>query len=138
MVPIVQSLQSFQECDAANIFRFRIPLLIRFGSSARSMAVPATIPHHQQAYDLVVSGKIQTAFNIDEESAETRTAYGTESIAQKLLLAGRLVESGITFVVVSGAWGSFNQHGDDAHWVNNRDRAVPFVPERGRPIPESG
>ncbi|MEO2018503.1 MAG: DUF1501 domain-containing protein, partial [Fuerstiella sp.] len=30
----------------------------------------------QQAYDLVLSGKVQKAFNIDEESAETKVAYG--------------------------------------------------------------
>ncbi|HIK95751.1 MAG TPA: DUF1501 domain-containing protein, partial [Planctomycetes bacterium] len=44
----------------------------------------------QQAYDLVLSGKVQKAFNIDEESAETKAAYGPESIAQKALLARRL------------------------------------------------
>ena len=36
---------------------------------------------------MVLSGKVQKAFNVDEESAETRAAYGSESIAQKALLA---------------------------------------------------
>ncbi|MEZ6033710.1 MAG: DUF1501 domain-containing protein [Planctomycetaceae bacterium] len=45
----------------------------------------------QQAYDLVMSGKVQRAFNVDEESPETQAAYGAESIARKALLApGRL------------------------------------------------
>ncbi|MCA9072041.1 MAG: DUF1501 domain-containing protein, partial [Planctomycetaceae bacterium] len=67
----------------------------------------------QQAYEMVLSGKVQQAFNVGEESAETREAYGKESIGQKALLARRLVEAGVTFVLVSGAWGYFDHHGDN-------------------------
>jgi hypothetical protein len=87
---------------------------------------------NQQAYDLVLSGKIQKAFNVAEESAETKAAYGTESIAQKALLARRLVESGVTFVLVSGAWGYFDHHGDDVRWGGIEKGLTPLLPRVDR------
>ncbi len=86
----------------------------------------------QQAYDLVLSGKVQRAFNVDEESAETRAAYGTESIAQKALLARRLVEAGVTFVLVSGAWGYFDHHGDSVRWGGIEKGLTPLLPRVDR------
>ena len=70
----------------------------------------------RRAYEMVLSGKVQKAFNVEEETETTRTAYGKESIDQKALLARRLVEAGVTFVLVSGTWGYFNHHGDSVHW----------------------
>ena len=86
----------------------------------------------QQAYDLVLSGKVQRAFAVEEESAETRAAYGTESIAQKALLARRLVEAGVTFVLVSGAWGYFDHHGDQVRWGGIEKGLTPLLPRVDR------
>lgn len=86
----------------------------------------------QQAYEMVVSGKVQKAFNIDEESAETREAYGNESIGQKALLARRLVEAGVTFVLVSGAWGYFDHHGDNVRWFGIEKGLKPLMPRVDR------
>lgn len=88
----------------------------------------------QQAYDLVVSGKVQKAFNVDEESAETKAAYGTESIAQKALLARRLVEAGVTFVLVSGAWGYFDHHGNNVRWGGIEKGLTPLLPRVDRTL----
>jgi len=88
----------------------------------------------QQAYDLVLSGKVQKAFNVAEESAETRAAYGTESISQKALLARRLVESGVTFVLVSGAWGYFDHHGDNVRWGGIEKGLTPLLPQVDRTL----
>ncbi len=49
---------------------------------------------------------------MDDEPAALREAYGKCSVGEKALLARRLVESGVTFVLVSGAWGYFDNHGD--------------------------
>ena len=70
----------------------------------------------RQAYEMVVSGKVQKAFNVAEESDETRNTYGRVSVGEKALMARRLVEAGVTFVLVSGAWGYFDHHGDDVRW----------------------
>lgn len=88
----------------------------------------------QQAYDLVLSGKVQKAFNVDEESAETKAAYGTESIAKKALLARRLVEAGVTFVLVSGAWGYFDHHGDNVKWGGIEKGLTPLLPRVDRTL----
>jgi hypothetical protein len=88
----------------------------------------------QQAYDLVLSGKVQKAFNTDEESAETKAAYGTESIAQKALLARRLVEAGVTYVLVSGAWGYFDHHGDNVRWKGIEKGLTPLLPRVDRTL----
>jgi len=88
----------------------------------------------QQAYDLVLSGRVQQAFNIDEESAETRAAYGSESIGLKALLARRLVEAGVTFVLVSGAWGYFDHHGDNVRWGGIEKGLTPLLPRVDRTL----
>jgi hypothetical protein len=88
----------------------------------------------QQAYDLVLSGKVQKAFNTDDESAATKAAYGTESIAQKALLARRLVEAGVSFVLVSGAWGYFDHHGDNVRWKGIEKGLTPLLPRVDRTL----
>ncbi|MCP4512170.1 MAG: DUF1501 domain-containing protein, partial [Fuerstiella sp.] len=88
----------------------------------------------QQAYDLVLSGKVQKAFSTDEESAETKAAYGPESIAQKALLARRLVEAGVTYVLVSGAWGYFDHHGDHVRWKGIEKGLTPLLPRVDRTL----
>lgn len=89
---------------------------------------------HRQAHDLVLSGKIQRAFNVGEESEATRMAYGSESIAQKALLARRLVEAGVTFVLVSGAWGYFDHHGDNVRWGGIEKGLTPLLPRVDRTL----
>ncbi|MCA9175630.1 MAG: DUF1501 domain-containing protein [Planctomycetales bacterium] len=86
----------------------------------------------RQAYDMVLSGKVQQAFDIQQESPETREAYGSESIGQKALLARRLVESGVTFVLVSGAWGYFDHHGDQVRWGGIAKGLTPLLPRVDR------
>ena len=88
----------------------------------------------QQAYDMVLSGKVQQAFAVDQEKAETREMYGRESIGQKALLARRLVESGVTFVLVSGAWGYFDHHGDSVRWKGIEKGLKPLLPRVDRAL----
>lgn len=83
---------------------------------------------NRQAYEMVVSGKVQKAFDVAQESEETRTAYGSTSIGQKALLARRLVEAGVTFVLVSGAWGYFDHHGDNVRWGGIEKGLTPLLP----------
>lgn len=84
--------------------------------------------YSQQAYDLVLSGKAQRAFNVEEESPQLRDAYGRDSIGEKALLARRLVESGVTSVLVSGAWGYFDHHGDEVRWGGIEKGLKPLLP----------
>jgi len=88
----------------------------------------------RQAHEMVLSGKVQKAFNIDEESEAMREAYGRESIGEKALLARRLVEAGVTFVLVSGAWGYFDHHGDNVRWGGIVKGLTPLLPRVDRTL----
>lgn len=83
----------------------------------------------RQAYDMVLSGNVQKAFNLDEEKEATRREYGGSRVGDKALLARRLVESGVTFVLVSGAWGYWDHHGDQVQWGGIVKGLKPILPE---------
>jgi len=74
---------------------------------------------YKQAYSLLTSKKAQAAFVLTDETPETKKLYGSEvvglkgpdnryhpkGLAEKLIVARRLVEAGVRFVTVSyGAW----------------------------------
>jgi hypothetical protein len=81
-----------------------------------------------QAYDMILSGKVAKAFRIDDEPDTLRDAYGRNSLGEKSLLARRLVESGVSFVLVSGAWGYFDHHGDSVKWGGIEKGLTPLLP----------
>ena len=83
---------------------------------------------------MVLSGKVQKAFQLDQESSETHALYGSCSVGQKALMARRLVESGVTFVLVSGAWGYFDHHGDDVRWGGIEKGLKPLLPRIDRAL----
>lgn len=90
--------------------------------------------YQQMAVDMVTSGKARQAFNITEESDATRDAYGRVSVGEKALLARRLVEAGVTFVLVSGAWGYFDHHGDEVKWGGIQKGLTPLLPTIDRAL----
>jgi hypothetical protein len=88
----------------------------------------------QQAYDMVLSGDVQQAFDVAAEPDALRDAYGRNSVGEKALLARRLVESGVTFVLVSGAWGYFDHHGDNVRWGGIVKGLQPALPDVDRAL----
>lgn len=79
----------------------------------------------QQAVDIVLSGRIREAFNLEREDAQTRARYG-EGWGAQALLARRLVEAGVRFVTLNtGYW---DDHGNIKSGLDNKlprhDRAV--------------
>lgn len=88
----------------------------------------------QQACDVLMTGRAQRAFNLDEETPATRDRYGRDSLGEKALLARRLVEAGSTFVTVSGAWGYFDHHGDDVRWGGIKKGLTPLLPAVDRTL----
>ena len=93
-----------------------------------SPAVAAADQYTQQAFDVVTSGRAQRAFNLDEETPAMRALYGSTSMGEKALLARRLVEAGVSFVLVSGAWGYFDHHGDEVRWGGIEKGLKPLLP----------
>jgi hypothetical protein len=88
----------------------------------------------QQAFEMVLSGRVQKAFDLKQESDKTRDEYGRVSVGEKALLARRLVEAGSTFVLVSGAWGYFDHHGDNVRWMGIEKGLKPLTPRIDRAL----
>lgn len=79
---------------------------------------------YKQAYSLLTSPEAQAAFSLDDETEETKQLYGSDvvglrgpdrkyhpkGLAERLIVARRLVESGVRFVTVT--YGSWDCHVD--------------------------
>jgi len=80
-------------------------------------SMEATGRFTQQALDMVLGEKARTAFDVSRESEEIRNRYGSHDWAKQVLLARRLVESGVSFVTIDlsnhGASGTWDTHGDN-------------------------
>jgi uncharacterized protein (DUF1501 family) len=85
-----------------------------------------------QALEMVLSGKARQAVDLSHEPDHVREAYGRDSFGEKALLARRLVEAGVTFVVVSGQFGVFDNHGDDVVWGGLLKGLKPLFPSVDR------
>jgi uncharacterized protein (DUF1501 family) len=88
-----------------------------------SGTVQAMDAFYEKAFDIVTSPRAKKAFNLNEEPAAVRDAYGKNRFGQSCLLARRLVESGVRFVTVTdGGW--------DTHQNNFpalKDRKLPVL-----------
>ena len=63
-----------------------------------------------RAYSLIGSPAAREAFNIGAEPAALRDRYGRNSAGQRMLMARRLVEAGVTFVTVClSGWDDHNK-----------------------------
>ena len=88
-----------------------------------------------QAMDLVTSGHAAKAFDLSQEKDSLRDAYGRDSVGEKALLARRLVEAGVTFVLVSARWGYFDNHGDNVPpWGGIEKGLGPILPTVDRTV----
>ncbi|MHC4877269.1 MAG: DUF1501 domain-containing protein [Planctomycetota bacterium] len=64
---------------------------------------------YDRAYSLISSPAAREAFNIDAEDGKLRDRYGRNQAGQRLLMARRLVESGVRFVSLTyGGWDMHN------------------------------
>jgi hypothetical protein len=65
--------------------------------------------YYQQGIDLITSPAAQAAFAIESEPAAVRERYGRNALGQRLLMARRLVEAGVSFVTCYyGGWDHHN------------------------------
>jgi uncharacterized protein (DUF1501 family) len=84
----------------------RMALLASVGGAADSNVCPTTanMRHFQErAVDLVTGPEAARAFRLEHEPGTTRDRYGRHPIGQNLLMARRLIESGVRLVSVT-AW----------------------------------
>ena len=101
----------------------------------RNEMMARTDRYTTQALDLVMSGQAQKAFDLNQETDATRDAYGRDSLGEKALLARRLVEAGVSYVLVSARWGYFDNHGDNVPpWGGIEKGLGPILPTVDRTI----
>lgn len=76
-----------------------------FRSLEQSDALEAMDSFYHRAYDLISSQQAREAFNLAAEPDTIRDAYGRNEAGQRMLMARRLVESGVRFVsLTAGGW----------------------------------
>jgi hypothetical protein len=90
--------------------------------------------YHGRAFEMVSTGRVQKAFDVGSETDQTKDLYGRNEIGEKAILARRLVESGVTYVLVSGAWGYFDHHGDSVKWGGIQKGLTPLLPHVDRAL----
>ena len=70
--------------------------------------------HYERAAQLLTGRRMHEAFDLERESGALRRSYGDHSLGQGLLLARRLVEAGVTYVVVNaGREASWDTHANN-------------------------
>lgn len=89
-----------------------------FKSLEQSDALDAMDTFYQRAYSLISSKEAREAFNIDAEDAKLRDEYGRNAAGQRMVLARRLVESGVRFV--SMTYGSWDHHDNVKNGFNSQ------------------
>jgi len=101
----------------------------------RSQSVQTMDAFYRQALDMVVSPKARRAFDIASIPDEERWRYGWHSFGQSVLMARRLVESGVRLVTVywhrevktiDSSW--------DTHALNFQELKNRLMPAVDRPI----
>jgi len=89
---------------------FRVTSLQPAGERSRAAAVMTQ--HQKRALEILSSDELRHGFDMSQERTETRDRYGRSLIGQSLLLARRLVESGVNFITVYDG----QRNGQEANW----------------------
>jgi uncharacterized protein (DUF1501 family) len=92
------------------------------GFDSTADAVGATGAFYDQAWRLIESDSARAAFRLDGEPAKLRDRYGRTNIGQRLLLARRLIESGVRYVTVSD--GGYDHHREISRGLRARMRDI--------------
>ena len=76
-----------------------------FRSREQSDSLDAVDTFYNRAYSLISSQKAREAFDLEKEDPKLRDKYGRNQAGARMLLARRLVESGVRFVTLTyGGW----------------------------------
>ncbi|MCE9605680.1 MAG: DUF1501 domain-containing protein [Planctomycetia bacterium] len=92
-------------------------------------AYDALDEHYKAALNMITAPETQRAFQIDQEKDKLRDGYGRTAFGQRMLLARRLIESGVRFVTVTdGGW--------DTHANNFTSLKNKLIPPVDQALPE--
>jgi len=92
--------------------RLALRNLLENGNANRRTNATGIDAYQQRALELIRNESIQRAFRIANEPERVRDRYGRNTLGQSLLLARKLVESGVRFINVNDKV----YNGQDANW----------------------
>lgn len=102
----------------------RQALLEKLGTAAAGD--PAFTGHQKRAFELLATGTVAKAFDLNREPAKTRDRYGRNQFGQSLLLAKRLVQAGVPIVQANmGIVQTWDTHTDN--WGKLKNRLLPWL-----------
>jgi hypothetical protein len=85
--------------------RKAVDRMVRFADKQVGDPALAMDDNYKQGLDLIRSKEAQAAFDIQREPEKVRELYGRNEFGQRTLLARRLVEAGVPFIVLNeGGW----------------------------------
>ena len=91
--------------ESRQMLRSSLDQMRRFSDKLAEDPAVTFDQYYSQALNLVASPQAQQAFDIHRENEKLRETYGRNDFGQRLLLARRLVEVGVSFVTVyNGGW----------------------------------
>jgi hypothetical protein len=89
-----------------------------FSALEKSDSLAGMDSFYQRAYAMMSSEKAREAFDLKKETDKLRDEYGRNAAGQRMLLARRLVESGVRFVSLT--YGSWDHHDNIRNGVSNQ------------------
>jgi hypothetical protein len=113
---------------------FRRKVLARIDALQRKMelqpaAYEALDENYKTALNMITASQTKAAFDLRQEPAELREAYGKNRLGQSCLLARRLIEAGVRFVTVTdGGW--------DTHQNNFKSLKERLMPRIDQALPQ--
>jgi len=120
--------------QSVELSRFRdrrtlLESLNRAQQQVDSRAAEGISGFQEYACDLLLGSRGQAAFDLNRESAATRRRYGDHYFGQRILMARRLIEAGVTYVVVNlsknNSWDAHrNNFGSHRQKLPQLDEAV--------------
>lgn len=96
----VQGLALLNDAEKARLHQRR-SLLAGVQSTLRNSRTRNYEEHRQKAFELLERNAVTSAFDLQTETEEQRTRYGRTKFGQSLLLARRLIESGVPLISVN-------------------------------------
>ncbi len=115
-------VESVRAADGPERMRERRTLLENMNRLGKDRA--AISDQQEQAFNILTSGKVGQAFELDREPAAMRDRYGRHTFGQSLLLARRLVEAGVPIVQCNmGRVQNWDNHG--GIFPTLKDRLLP-------------
>lgn len=124
-IPLLEG-STFPEGITIDRLQKRRSLLDQLDDGRRAAEAQASAARYgrnqQQAFELLTSSRLRTAFDLDQEDPRTVDRYGRTLFGQSTLIARRLIEQGVKFVNVTWDlfWGPVNVDYDawDTHTKN--------------------